>query len=94
VSITFDLEKDAKNQAKHGVSLIEAERLEWDKELAIEDARQDYGETRWIGFAPLNGRIYCVVYTERQGDDLRIISLRRANKREVKGYESPIHSAD
>lgn len=94
MQITFDPQKDLKNQAKHGVSLKTAEHLEWDKELAIVDSRHDYGEIRWIGFAPMGGRVYCVVYTERNGDKLRVISLRRANRREVQDYESRIYFAN
>jgi len=38
---------------------------------------------REIGFAPIEDRLYCVVFTDR-GDLRRIISLRRATKQEVK----------
>lgn len=44
-----------------------------------------YGEVRMIGFAYIGLRLCCVVYTGR-GDERRIISLRKANKREVTRY--------
>ena len=54
-----------------------------------EDAREVYGEQRWIGFAPIGRALYCVVFT--QDDDVhRIISLRNATPREVRDYASHI----
>jgi uncharacterized DUF497 family protein len=89
VKITFDPAKDDANRAKHGVSLAEARRLDWDELLAIPDDRRQYGEPRWIGYAPIGQRVYCVVFTDRNGER-RVISLRKANRREVKRYERQI----
>jgi len=47
------------------------------------DDRRDYGEVREVGYAPIRGRMFCVVLTWRN-EARRIISLRRANKREMK----------
>ena len=85
MNIEFDPTKDAGNVAKHGVSLALAESLEWDWLISEPDERKDYGEAREIGFAPIGPRIFCVVFVQR-GDSLRIISLRKANSREVKNY--------
>jgi uncharacterized DUF497 family protein len=49
------------------------------------DDRRDYRELREIGYAQMDGQLYCVVFTQR-GDMFRVISLRRANSREVKRY--------
>jgi uncharacterized DUF497 family protein len=46
----------------------------------------NYGELRYIGIAPLENRLYVVVYTER-GNVTRVISLRKANQREFDDYE-------
>jgi uncharacterized DUF497 family protein len=84
--ITFDAGKDRTNQAKHGLSLSLAENLDWDGLLAKPDSRRDYGEPRMIGFTPdAAGRLFCVVFTDR-ADGRRIISLRKANLREVRLY--------
>jgi len=85
MEITCDPAKDAANFAKHGVSLALAAGLEWDTLRAEADVRRHYGETRFIGYAVLEGRLYCVVFTDR-GEQRRIISLRKANPREVKRY--------
>lgn len=83
--IDFDPAKDAANIQKHGVSLSEAERLELDCALTHKDDRQDYGEDRFIALAPIGERLYCCIYTERNGTK-RIISLRKANNREKAIY--------
>jgi uncharacterized DUF497 family protein len=83
--IEFDPVKDASNLAKHGVSLAFATELEWDVALVWVDARHEYGETRMIALAPKTSILYCVAFVDR-GKARRIISLRRANRREVKHY--------
>lgn len=85
MEITFDPAKDAANLVKHRVSLALAAELEWDTALVCQDIRRDYGEQRMIGLVLRGTRLYCVVYTDR-GDLRRIISLRKANEREVRRY--------
>lgn len=87
--IEFDPRKDAANQAKHGVSLALGAELEWDDALAWVDDRIQYGESRIVGLAPHAGIIYYVAFVDR-GNVRRIISLRRANRREVKYYDQAI----
>jgi uncharacterized protein len=89
MNIEFDSTKDVSNIQKHGVSLALAESLEWDWLISRQDGRKDYGEPRQIGFAPIGSRVFCVVFVQR-GDSLRIISLRKANSREVKSYASAL----
>ncbi|MDR5783234.1 BrnT family toxin [Caballeronia sp. LZ065] len=83
--ITFDPLKDAINCLQHGVSLGLARDIAWDNLIRWVDDRYDYGELREVGLAPLRGHIFCVVFTRRD-NQRRIISLRRANKREIKRY--------
>jgi len=89
VEITFDPTKDAANRDRHGVSLALAVDLEWGWLLAAPDTRHNYGEVRMVGYAPLGTRVFCVVFTDR-GEERRIISLRKANDREVRRYASQI----
>ncbi|KAF7960286.1 hypothetical protein AWV80_35130 [Cupriavidus sp. UYMU48A] len=51
----------------------------------VPDSRHDYCELREIGLGFIGPRLYCVVFTQR-GDTFHIISLRKANAREVKHY--------
>lgn len=87
ISITFDPAKDASNIDKHGISLALASNLEWDSATLWPDARRNYGEGRVVALAPLGTRLYCVIFTDR-GQARRIISLRKANDREVRRYVS------
>jgi len=82
MNITFDAAKDEANQAKHGVSLADAAAIEWETVWLRRDDRRGYAETRMIGIGYIGLRLYGVVFTDR-GDDRRIISLRKANAREV-----------
>ena len=83
--IEFDPAKDASNQEKHGLSLAMASALDWDEALVWVDDRYEYGELRMIALAPDTGILYYVAFVDRD-DARRIISLRRANRREVKHY--------
>lgn len=83
--IEFDPAKDVTNQAKHGVSLALATELDWEAALVWIDNRFEYGELRVIALAPKTEILYYVAFVER-GEVRRIISLRRANRREVKHY--------
>jgi uncharacterized DUF497 family protein len=83
--IEFDRAKDATNQAKHGVSLALAGELDWEAALVWVDERFEYGEIRVIALAPKTGILYYVAFVDR-GEVRRVISLRRANRREVKHY--------
>ena len=73
------------NQKKHGVSLALAEELDWDAALVWIDDRFENDEWRMIALAPKTGILYYVAFVDR-GEVRRIISLRRANRREVKHY--------
>ncbi len=85
MKIVYNPHKDQINQSKHRVSLEEAHRIEWDTLYATEDKRYDYGEIRMVGYAFIDIRLYCVVYTDRD-DARRVISLRKANNREKRNY--------
>lgn len=85
MNITFDPVKDHANQEKHGISLAEAEWIEWETALEQQDNRMDYNEDRYIGLGFIGNRLYCVVYVDRE-EERRVISLRKANAREVKHY--------
>jgi len=85
VHFEFDPTKDAINQQKHGVSLALAAELDWDAALVWVDTRFRYDEMRMIALAPRTGILYYVAFVDRQ-KVRRIISMRRANRREVKHY--------
>ena len=89
MNVTFDPAKDAANMAKHGVSLTEAAGFEWGTAVVWPDTRRDYGEPRMAALGYIGLRIMSVVFVDRppeQPTERRIISLRKANSREVKRY--------
>ena len=47
-------------------------------------------EQRMVGFAPIGNDVYCVVFVEREDDVMRVISLRKATKQEVRDYADQI----
>ena len=73
------------NYQKHGVTFDHAENFEWDSALVIEDRRQNYGENRYNAMGLINDRLYQMTFTVRE-EVVRVISLRKANKREIKHY--------
>ena len=83
--IEFNRVKDAANQMKHGLSLALAGELNWEAALVWVDDRFEYKETRMIALAPKTETLYYVAFVDR-GEARRIISLRLANRREVKRY--------
>ena len=87
MKITFDPAKDAINISKHGVSMALASELDWESAQLWLDTRKEYGEVRIIALALIRTRLFYMVFTDR-GDYRRIISLRKANAREVKRYVS------
>ena len=89
MNVTFDPAKGAANLAKHGFSLLDVVGFEWEAALVWPDKRREYDEARMVGLVPVNDRLFCVVFVDRppeQPNERRIISLRKANKREVKHY--------
>ena len=79
--IEFDADKDAANRVKHGVSLAAAADIHLGKAVVVEDRRFDYGEARFIAYAPLQERLHVLWYTWRDGI-CRVIGLGKANERE------------
>jgi len=82
----WDEDKNAINIRKHGIDFNDVPAMFNHPMLTLMDHRDDYGEDRWIGIGLFTEQIGVVVYTERDGDVIRIISARKATKREVKGY--------
>ena len=86
----WDENKRLNNIEKHGVDFVVAFQLWEAPMLVVEDIRRDYDEQRWIALGKLNHRVMVVAYTKRKIDIVRIISFRKANKREVAYYEKII----
>jgi len=85
VNYEFDLTKDDGNLEKHGLSLADAEDFEWETAVVHEDTRKQYAEPRFQAAGYIGNRLHVVVFCLRI-DAVRVVSLRKANPREVKNY--------
>jgi len=81
----WDENKRRINLRKHGLDFADAQLAFMDDAFVIPDDREDYDEDRYILLGPMRERIVVIVFTVR-GDVVRIISMRKANKWEQKGY--------
>ena len=79
----WDEAKRQSNIAKHGVDFAAAEDFEWDEALVM--TSHSANEPRLIAIAPINLRLHVLVFSI-ETRIVRIISLRKANKREAKLY--------
>ncbi len=86
MALTFDADKNARNIAERGLSFELVADLEWGTALVVEDMRRDYGETRLRVLAFLGDRLHAAVVTHRGGADLRVISFRKASRKEQRLY--------
>lgn len=84
LTFEWDPRKAEENSRKHGVGFEESRRAFGDPTgITIADTRFEYGEDRFVRFGKVHGRLHIIVYAEREGA-IRLISARKANKREQK----------
>lgn len=83
----WDEAKRRTNQAKHAEDFVSVANFDWDTVIEVEDVRRHYGERRWRALGMIGDRLHVLIYT-RRGERLHVISLRRANDKEVNEYES------
>ncbi|MGK5027739.1 BrnT family toxin [Janthinobacterium sp. RB2R34] len=83
--ITFDAVKRDKTLSERGLDFARARDIFEGLTITMPDQRQEYGEARFITAGWLDERIVIVVWTPR-GLARRIISMRKANEREIARY--------
>lgn len=83
----WDTEKSTSNEAKHGISFLQAAQIFRTPYLKSQDTRLDYGEDRFIGLGIFDSVVLRVVFNERDGD-IRIISAWKAGKNDREKYQS------
>jgi uncharacterized protein len=82
---TFDSRKLALNVSKHQVWFDQANDFEWETALLIADQRKRYPETRFQAIGYIGNRLYVMIFCLR-ANEIRIISLRKTNRREIEHY--------
>ncbi len=86
---TFDPAKNERNLAERGIAFEAAADFEFETALIATDDRFEYGEVREVAFGFIGERIHVLVFTMR-GEACHVISLRKANKREMRRYVQDI----
>lgn len=83
----WDDNKSAENKDRRGFTFDDVITVFLDEErMTILDDRYEYGEERWTTLGEIEGRLFAVTFTMRD-EVIRIISARKANKRERKRYD-------
>ena len=84
MKIEFDSAKNEHNIHERGLSFELAAEFDWENALVVPSDR--YGEARYFALGLIGSKLHALAFTKR-GQNLRVISLRRANGKEVKLYE-------
>ncbi|MDX8492247.1 BrnT family toxin [Mesorhizobium sp. VK22B] len=77
--------KARSNKAKHGIDFELALEFDFANAIIAVDDSENYGEERLVATGIIGSSIYVMVYVER-GEAIRVISLRRATKKEIVSY--------
>lgn len=87
MDIEFDQEKRDKTLSARGLDFARANEVFAGPTATLADTRADYGESRFITVGALDDRLVIMVWTPR-GESRRIISMRKANEREIAKFET------
>jgi uncharacterized DUF497 family protein len=85
LAIEFDRGKNIANVSKHGVDMAAAAEFDFETAETWTDTRKSYGEMRTIAIGFIGLRLHVLVFTMR-GQIMRVISLRKANRKESAAY--------
>ncbi|MNH07212.1 hypothetical protein D3C76_1145310 [compost metagenome] len=88
----WDEAKNETNIRKHGIDFTDVPDMFNHPMLTRRDDGETYGEQRWVSLGWLQALIGVVVYTERRGDVIRIISARKATNREARHYDQNLEN--
>ncbi|PMS20168.1 BrnT family toxin [Trinickia dabaoshanensis] len=86
MNISYDPKKSRANVDTRGLSFESAREFEMAEALIVEDMRKVYSERRFQALGYIGHRLHMLVFTPRDGN-VHVISLRKANAREVTRYE-------
>lgn len=86
IPFEFDAAKSKLNRAKHGIDFVQAQRL-WSDPMLLEIPAKTDDEPRYLVIGRIDGKHWSAVITYR-GENVRVISVRRARTEEVQLYES------
>lgn len=79
----WDETKRLSNLEKHEIDFSTVEDFEWDDSVVVPSNRQ--GERRFAATGYIGNRLYTLIYTMR-GDKIRVISMCKASRKEIRDY--------
>ena len=85
MEISYDSVKSDRNLTDRGLPFTLLKQMEWSGAVIKEDVRKNYGERRYLALGMIGDRLHAVVFTPR-ADKVHVMSLRKANQREMKNY--------
>ena len=85
----WDEAKRLTNLRKHGIDFRDGQKIFRGFTLTAEDDRESYGECRFLTLGLLDDQVVSVAHAEQE-ENIRIISIRKANKNEARFYFSQI----
>jgi uncharacterized DUF497 family protein len=88
VRFEWDEKKNRVNVRKHGLDFSDAEAVFERPVIANIDHR--YDEERWVGYGRLQGIVVALAFTQPDSETVRIISMRKATRKERQRYEKEI----
>jgi len=86
MKLSYNQDKNKRNIEERALSFDMVHNFDFTTALFWEDTRKDYQEIRYCALGMIDNRLHSLVFTPR-GATVRVISLRKANKREVSQYE-------
>lgn len=86
IKIEYDQSKSVLNELQRGLPFALAAQFDFESAHINQDRRRDYGEIRYSAIGMIQDRLHVLIFKETQ-QGIRIISLRKANSREVLRYE-------
>ena len=85
MKIEFDQAKSDKNLRERQLPFSRAIDFDWSSAVIAADLRNDYPEKRYVAVGYLDDRLHVLCFTPLD-DSIRVISFRKANRREAERY--------
>jgi uncharacterized DUF497 family protein len=86
MKIEFDPDKNEKNIAGRGLSFERVAEFDFSTAVMEQDMRKPYPEVRYVATGWRDQRLHVLCFTPIH-DGIRVISFRKANRREIGSYE-------
>ena len=86
MKIEFDPAESEKNARERGLPFELVEQFDWETCQTQDDVRFPYPERRRVSLGFIDRRLHVVCHTPIEGG-IRVISFRKANRREIRKYE-------